>query len=79
VYYWVLNVLFLVSPRLAYNFSELIESHAVDTYSQFLEENEELLKKLPAPRVGEKREGGRARHTCRRACVWTCVVGVGGY
>ncbi|GAB5036402.1 plastid terminal oxidase [Nannochloropsis oceanica] len=51
LYYWVLNVFFLVSPRLAYNFSELIESHAVDTYSQFLEENEELLKKLPAPRV----------------------------
>jgi ubiquinol oxidase len=46
-----LNVLFLISPRLAYNFSELIESHAVDTYTQFLDENEALLKKLPAPKV----------------------------
>ena len=57
-YYWVLNLMFLISPRLAYNFSELIESHAVDTYSQFLDENEDLLRRLPAPRVG-KREGGR--------------------
>ncbi|EWM20723.1 quinol-to-oxygen oxidoreductase [Nannochloropsis gaditana] len=50
-YYWILNLMFLISPRLAYNFSELIESHAVDTYSQFLDENEDLLRRLPAPRV----------------------------
>lgn len=37
----------MISPFLAYNFSELIESHAVDTYSEFLETNEELLKSLP--------------------------------
>lgn len=37
----------MVSPFLAYNFSELIESHAVDTYSEFLETNSELLKSLP--------------------------------
>lgn len=28
VYYWVLVVLFVLSPKLAYNFSELIEAHA---------------------------------------------------
>lgn len=28
LYYWVINLLFVYSPRLAYNFSELIESHA---------------------------------------------------
>ena len=32
VYYWVLVVMYLVAPQVAYNFSELIESHAVDTY-----------------------------------------------
>jgi ubiquinol oxidase len=31
-YYWTLNLCYLMSPRLAYNFSELIEGHAVDTY-----------------------------------------------
>lgn len=51
VYYWILIGLFLFSPQLAYNFSELIEAHAVDSYSQFLDENEELLKSLPPPLV----------------------------
>ncbi|KAG0617088.1 hypothetical protein M758_5G162500 [Ceratodon purpureus] len=46
-YYWVLNVMFLISPKVAYNFSELIEMHAVDTYGEFADANEELLKTLP--------------------------------
>lgn len=50
-YYWFLVVLFFVSPAESYRFSQLIEWHAVDTYSQFLEENEEALKQLPAPAV----------------------------
>lgn len=33
--------------------AELIEAHAVDTYSQFLDENEEALRKLPPPRVAK--------------------------
>ncbi len=32
VYYWILLGLYVFSPQLAYNFSELIEAHAVDTY-----------------------------------------------
>ena len=51
VYYFVLCGLWLLSPTLAYNFSELIEAHAVDTYGQFVDENEALLRTLPAPRV----------------------------
>ena len=51
LYFWVLCVLWLVSPTLAYNFSELIEAHAVDTYGQFVDENEELLKSMPAPAI----------------------------
>lgn len=46
-YYWILNLMFLISPKVAYNFSELIEMHAVDTYGQFVDENEKLLKTLP--------------------------------
>lgn len=47
VYYVVLCVLWAVSPSLSYRFSELLETHAVNTYSTFLEENEERLKQLP--------------------------------
>ena len=32
LYYWLLVAIFFFSPALAYNFSELIEAHAVDTY-----------------------------------------------
>uniref|UniRef100_A0A0G4HAL7 Ubiquinol oxidase n=1 Tax=Chromera velia CCMP2878 TaxID=1169474 RepID=A0A0G4HAL7_9ALVE len=51
LYYWVLVVFYLFSPRLSYLFSELLEGHAVDTYSQFLEENGETLKTLPPPKA----------------------------
>jgi ubiquinol oxidase len=34
VYYIILVLLFVFSPKLAYNFSELIEAHAVDTYGE---------------------------------------------
>ena len=47
VYFIVLVLLWAISPSLSYKFSELLETHAVDTYGQFLDENEELLKELP--------------------------------
>ena len=50
VYFFVLCGLWLISPTLAYNFSELIEAHAVDTYTEFYETNEMKLRILPAPR-----------------------------
>jgi ubiquinol oxidase len=34
LYYWVLIVMYLLSPKNAYAFSELVEWHATDTYSQ---------------------------------------------
>jgi hypothetical protein len=54
IYYWVLDLLWMISPFLAYQFSELLESHAVDTYSEFVEENEALLKSLPAPAIARQ-------------------------
>ena len=45
----ILSTLPLTPPAAA----ELIEAHAVDTYSQFLDENEEALRKLPPPRVAK--------------------------
>lgn len=50
-YYWILLLFYFVAPKIAYNFSELIESHAVDTYGEFVDANEELLKSLPPPYV----------------------------
>mmetsp|Transcript_12656 Transcript_12656/g.30225 ORF Transcript_12656/g.30225 Transcript_12656/m.30225 type:complete len:164 (-) Transcript_12656:2114-2605(-) len=52
-YYWVLVAVFFFSPAVAYEFMELLESHAVDTYSTFLKENKEKLEKLPAPAVAK--------------------------
>mmetsp|Transcript_34601 Transcript_34601/g.50809 ORF Transcript_34601/g.50809 Transcript_34601/m.50809 type:complete len:282 (-) Transcript_34601:175-1020(-) len=46
-YYTILVLLWSVSPTLAYKFSEMLETHAVHTYSQFLDENEETLRNLP--------------------------------
>jgi ubiquinol oxidase len=46
-YYTVLFVFFLFSPKLAYLSSELLELHAVDTYTEFLESNQDILKQLP--------------------------------
>lgn len=34
LYYWVLIVMYLLSPKNAYAFSELVEWHATDTYTQ---------------------------------------------
>jgi len=47
LYYLVLCVLWMASPSLSYKFSEMLETHAVDTYGQFIDENEDKLKELP--------------------------------
>ena len=46
-YYVALCLLWMISPSLSYKFSEMLETHAVDTYGQFLDENEVKLKALP--------------------------------
>jgi ubiquinol oxidase len=57
VYYMILMTLFFFSPNVSYKFSELLENHAVDTYEQFIKENEKLLKRLPVPiLINEKLE-----------------------
>ena len=43
-YFVTLIIFYLFSPRMAYLSSELLERHAVDTYDQFCEENETVLK-----------------------------------
>eukprot|EP00166_Cyanidium_caldarium_P005127 ctg_597.g288 len=59
VYYWMLVVVYMVSPATSYNFSELLEKHAHDTYAEFVEQNAARLRMLPAPEVAVQyyREG----------------------
>ncbi|GMI21495.1 hypothetical protein TeGR_g12121 [Tetraparma gracilis] len=50
-YYWFVVVLYAVDPKWAYNFNEHVERHAYETYDAFLNEYEQELKKLPAPKI----------------------------
>lgn len=50
-YYWVLVLMYAVSPSSSYALSELIEHHASDTYSVFAEQNKEILQTIPPPLV----------------------------
>ena len=50
-YYWTIVVMYLISPSASYSFSELVEHHAEDTYAEFAEQNEALLKTIPPPLV----------------------------
>ncbi|CAE8720080.1 unnamed protein product [Polarella glacialis] len=50
-YYWLLFIFFVVDPKWSYNFSRLIEAHAVDTYAEFADANEEQLRSIPPPPI----------------------------
>lgn len=50
-YYWLLIAFFAIDPKWSYNFSRLIEAHAVDTYGEFVDANEPKLRKLPPPPI----------------------------
>lgn len=51
LYYWIIVVLYLVSPRSAYHFMELVEQEAYQTYNAFLHAHAEELKGQPAPQI----------------------------
>jgi ubiquinol oxidase len=51
LYYWVVVALYLVAPRSAYHFMELVEGHAYHTYDTFVQQHEAELKAQPAPQV----------------------------
>ncbi|MFP4133116.1 MAG: alternative oxidase [Halothece sp.] len=54
IYYWVVVVMYLISPRSAYQFMEQVEGHAYHTYNTFLKEQGEELKQQPAPEIAVK-------------------------
>merc|ERR1712060_288676 len=53
-YYWIVVALFVSDPRLAYNFSLLVEEHAHVTYAQFVDENAEVLRRIPPPPIATR-------------------------
>jgi ubiquinol oxidase len=50
-YYWIVVLVYFISPRQAYYFSQLVEEHAYHTYDKFLLSHKPILKSLPAPQV----------------------------
>ncbi|KAJ8761143.1 hypothetical protein K2173_001199 [Erythroxylum novogranatense] len=50
-YYFMTVLMYAISPRMAYHFSECVESHAFETYDKFIKARGEELKKMPAPEV----------------------------
>ncbi|XP_027089624.1 ubiquinol oxidase 4, chloroplastic/chromoplastic [Coffea eugenioides] len=53
-YYFMTVFMYMLSPRMAYHFSECVESHAFETYDKFIKDQGEQLKKLPASNVAVK-------------------------
>eukprot|EP00741_Cyanophora_paradoxa_P006636 tig00001029_g6420.t1 len=51
VYYWITTAMYVLQPAAAYNFAELVEAHAVESYSHFLEKHGPELRGQPAPQV----------------------------
>lgn len=59
VFYYFMNVImYAISPRMAYHFSECVENHAFETYDKFIKAQGEELKDLPAPDIAVKYYSG---------------------
>ncbi len=50
-YYWTLVFVYMMAPKLAYYFNQVVEEHAYHTYDTFLKEHEDWLKTQSAPQV----------------------------
>ena len=53
-YYGMTCLVYLASPRMAYNLSEQVEAHAYHTYDEFLKRNEASLKASKPPAIARK-------------------------
>ncbi|NEQ53879.1 MAG: plastoquinol terminal oxidase [Leptolyngbya sp. SIO3F4] len=51
LYYWIIVAIYIVNPRAAYHFMELVEDHAYTSYDKFLKSDEAYLKQQPAPQI----------------------------
>lgn len=53
-YYWYVVGVYALSEQAAYHLSELIEDHAYNTYDNYLNTYEEMLKSKPVPAIARK-------------------------
>ncbi|KAI3680478.1 hypothetical protein L6452_35249 [Arctium lappa] len=53
-YYFMTAFMYILSPRMAYHFSECVEGHAFETYDKFIKAKGDELKKLPPSKVAVK-------------------------
>ena len=53
-YYWFVLACYMFNPTLAYNLNQQEESHAYDTYDEFLNEFEVILKSRDSPDIAKK-------------------------
>jgi ubiquinol oxidase len=53
-YYWIVVFLYAFYPAVAYNLNQHIEEHAFETYSEYIEKNQDSLKSQAAPEVAIK-------------------------
>nr|XP_043612377.1 uncharacterized protein LOC122584224 [Erigeron canadensis] len=53
-YYFMTVFMYILSPRMAYHFSECVESHAFETYDKFIKAKGDELKELPPSKVAVK-------------------------
>ncbi|XP_071720583.1 ubiquinol oxidase 4, chloroplastic/chromoplastic-like [Rutidosis leptorrhynchoides] len=51
IYYIMTVLMYALSPRMAYHFSECVESHAFETYDEFIKEKGDELKKQAPSKV----------------------------
>lgn len=51
LYYWIIIVVYIISPKSAYHFMEMVEEHAYASYDKFLTSEAASLKQQPAPSV----------------------------
>lgn len=54
LYYWIVVVMYVISPNSAYHFMELVEEHAYESYDKFLKSEESHLKSQPAPAIAKQ-------------------------
>jgi len=50
-YFWVVTLLYLTRPAMAYHLNEQVEGHAFETYDKFIGAHGERLSKMRAPRT----------------------------
>ncbi|GAA0155124.1 oxidase [Lithospermum erythrorhizon] len=53
-YYFMTVAMYMLSPRMAYHFSECVENHAYETYDKFIKSQGEQLKQMRASKVAVK-------------------------